>query len=180
MAVAPLHRKMTSLTGDPTVLSAELFSSTWKWHTTAHRRTTHITARNQLPTVLKLLCSTISFRRYLYSESPITKSNKYYREGTTNVFWHYCIVVKFFKLILQQTGVNSTIHWHTLSQSYQWHAAERWYISKLSDLLHVPPNLHLHNKQCSYASSSSSSCSRSRRGPLRHSCAMATKNGWSP
>ena len=29
-------------------------------------------------------------------------------------------------------------------------------------------------------SSSSSSCSRSQRGPLRHSCAMATKNGWSP
>jgi len=28
--------------------------------------------------------------------------------------------------------------------------------------------------------SSSSSCSRSRRGPLRHSCAMATKNSWSP
>jgi len=27
--------------------------------------------------------------------------------------------------------------------------------------------------------SSSSSCSRSRRGPLRHSCAMATKNSWS-
>ena len=29
----------------------------------------------------------------------------------------------------------------------------------------------------STATTSSSSCSRSRRGPLRHSCVMATKNG---